>query len=221
MTLQDITKSAFQDLNIVDAGAGASTDEYADALVTANLITDDWNGQPDATPKQVFNAFLLNAASSYTLGPSGAWSYPSRPTLITGAAAINQSGIQKPVRIAATAAEFADVENQRVIAANWPTVIYCDYAFPNATVQVAPTSSGLMYLTMLVPEFPTFAAITDVLALPHGYTNMLQLELAVRLAPKFGLSVPAAVAERYGAARASIGARAQAQRGVTPPPPAA
>jgi hypothetical protein len=111
MTLQDITKSAFQDLNIVDAGAGASTDEYADALVTANLITDDWNGQPDATPKQVFNAFLLNAASSYTLGPSGAWSYPARPTLITGAAAINQSGIQMPVKIAATAAEFADVRS--------------------------------------------------------------------------------------------------------------
>jgi hypothetical protein len=213
MTLEQLITSALRLDGTLGAGETASTDELSDALMVAQLIIDGWNGEPAAQPKHTLLTVVLGGSPSYVLAV--------KPLLVTGAHAANAGGVAQPVKVVTDAAEFGALAMERSITANWPRAVFVDYGSSSCTVHVAPLSTGTLYLSAIVPEFATFAAVSDNVTLPGGYLNLFRLELAVRLAAEYGRPVPADVMQAYTEAKASIGGRNNATRAGAPPAPAA
>jgi hypothetical protein len=82
---------------------------------------------------------------------------------------------------------------QRSITALWPAGLICDYAYPLATIEVAPLSSAFVELVYVVAAFVTYANQSDSVDLPAGYTKALQYALAVDWAPEFGRTLDQSV----------------------------
>lgn len=208
MTLQDLIISALRMGNVLGSGESPSSDELADALIVSSMIIDNWNGEPGAQTDQRQRTVTLNGAASYTLA--------NRPIRITGARATDSGGVQKPVKVAADAAEFGQLVDQPASTQHWPQAIHCDYAFPTSTIYVGPLSSGTLTLTTIEPLYTAYTAVSDTVTLSPGMLNLLRLELAVRLAPEYGRPVPQSVADLYSQAKAAIGSRNAANRSGSP-----
>src|SRR5262249_33698040 len=65
-------------------------------------------------------------------------------------------------------------------------VLYCDYAYPNATCYIAPIPrlGGTMEIWMYLP-ITQFATVNDAIDLPPGYEAALRYNFALALRPEY------------------------------------
>lgn len=189
MTVLDVITRALQIIGTLSVGQIPSADDAAVGLSNLNELLDGWNTELlNLYTTTVFTGNLINTQQSYAMGPSAADFNTLSPIMIKSAhVIIPATSVRLPVSIL-SAVEWADL-NEKGLTGFRPDKLYCDYAFPIANLNVHPipnqTIALQIYLWSILAQF---AAITDTVSFRPGYQEALQYNLAVKLAPQFGVA---------------------------------
>lgn len=161
--------------------------EAVDCLQIANDMLDGW-----ATRRLVVYHFQTEAlawpaaAASRTIG-SGGQLATARPLRVESANWVDAAGLSSPIT-PLTAAQYQGLASKADQGA--PGGIFLDASFPLATLYLYPVpgAAGTLNLT----TWKKFAAMTlaGEYLLPEGYNELIRYQLALRIAPEFGRSVP-------------------------------
>jgi hypothetical protein len=205
MTVSELITSAYRLIGVLGAGEAASESEINDGFERLNTLIEAWNGTPDA---------IVERKVSSVSGASGTASLGTRPLMILSASC-TASGVTVPVEVC-TPARWAEASMERGITAVFSRAVFCDYAYPSATLYIAPLSGGSIQLVSLVPAFTEFADIDDTVTLAPGFRKALLYSLAVESAPEYGRSAPAEVLQTLADTLGGLATLNQMTRGAVP-----
>ena len=183
-TLADRINRSLRLLGQLASGSTPSTSEYADALVAANGMIGSWrNEKLMVYSRQDESVTMVATQSSYTIGPGGNLN-TTRPVKIESAYVVVGTQSYPDIRIIEDDEYFA-IPN-KTATAEWPNRI--NYRPTNTTgtlyVYPVPSAASALHILTWVPV-ATFAAITDTFALPPGWDDAFDYNLAVRLAGEY------------------------------------
>lgn len=168
-----------------------SPDQLADCLLQAQLMISAANIRRSMIYSVAIATYVLGTAESYTLGPGG--------TLVsTAGASVRPIEIERARLILSTTGtpvhlkvfkgtyrEFSDLVVQLIPGA-LPQFLYCDNAFPLATVYLVPQDVGGDTLELYTwQSLPNLVTVNDQISLAPGYDAWFVPNLAVRLASVF------------------------------------
>lgn len=203
MTVSGLIHQALMLMGDMGPGYTASTDVLNTGLETANAMLAGWSAEGNMVPFVSSNAVPLTGASAYTWG-TGATINSARPLKILAARATANS-VSNPVRIAENAADWAATVDDDSATANFPEILFCDYAHPQSTLQFWPTpNNGGVATVYSLKALSAFAALGDTISMHSGYEHAITYNLAVLLAPKLRRQVPEYVVSAANAAKAGL-----------------
>jgi len=192
LTGNDLIASSMRLIGVIATGETPTPAEANDALLIANQMIDSWQAEKLMIFTITINQFNLQVGKqTYTMGTGGDFNVP-RPPKIARASIVNLSNPAQPLELPIEM--LTDTQWQAVpvknISGSLPTVVYDDGAFPlrNLSYWTIPnvTVATRLYVWTLLNSFPDL--ITDI-TYPPGYLECLRYNLAVRLAPEYGVSV--------------------------------
>jgi hypothetical protein len=174
-SVSDLIHSSFRLIGAIAAGETLETNELNDAFVSLNQMIAGWNTEGAS----LVGRQLLTV----TVTPTNFYSLPTRPVRIE-AASVGLAGLDWPLEI--------------VDAAGWESVpekamqsyriqkLFCDYAYPTASVWLWPTPKGTGTLELWVyAVISQFATVNDTINLPPGYEIALRYNFALALLPEY------------------------------------
>lgn len=170
-------------------GDTLTTDEQTAYLADLNTMIESWGTESLMVYQVLSETFSLTGSdSTYTIGSGGDFN-TTRPTKIVGAVIRNSQGAEYGVELIGS-----DAYRRIVLKTNngnsYPTHLYCDYAYPLATINLYPQpQAGLSLVVDSWKQLQSFAAIGTTVSLPPGYQRAIEYNLAVELAG--GLIEPA------------------------------
>lgn len=187
-------------------GYTASNDVLNVGMETANGILTQWTGEGAMIPQVTIDTkAMTGGVAVYTYGAGGSIN-AARPVRILAAKMV-ANNIPLPVEVLAKAEEWAARSIDDSATANYAEVLFCDYAQPQATVQLwpIPNVGSTLYLYALKP-LTAFSALGDTVSLHPGYEHALVHALAVEIGPKLRMVVPETVMAEAGRAKAALAA---------------
>lgn len=199
----DIGTRALRLLGVVDATQTPAAEDIQTAFTALNDMIDDWATQRQTIYQVLRSVFPLTAGqATYTLGAGGDWDIV-RPVWIERCSVIpensgsgNTGPMEIPIGPPLDIAEFQRIVIKTALSA-FPQYLYWDRNWVNglSTVQVYPvptssTSAMVLYTPVALTEFPDYAT---QFTFPPGYARAMRYNLAVELAPEYGLSVPPSI----------------------------
>lgn len=225
MTAAELITSALRLGGALGQGELPNEEELADAFDVLNMLIGGWSAEGIVYTMTVSDHSLGAGKSIYKMGPSagaGEWITPARPLLIRAASARTTAGLSGPVEVA-DAQKWAGIPDNSETA-QLIRMLHCDYAYPDANVQVwpVPAAAGA---TVTLHAFYPLAEISEAgsqIALPPGYLKALRYNLARDLAAEYGRALDPTVAQIAAETKAALVAlSAQVLGGAAPPAPAA
>jgi len=191
MTAQDIINSALRKIGALATGESPTSAESNDALLTLNDLVDEWNNQRltiYTVPRQVFN--FVGGQGTYTMGTGGNFNVP-RPARIERVSVISNANPQMPLEL--PIAYLTTGEWQETPVKNVPSPLpfrcYDDQGFPlrSLTFWPTPTDSTVQAAIYAWQPLTQFADLVTQYSFPPGYARALKYNLALDLAPEFGV----------------------------------
>lgn len=190
-TYADLISGALRLVGIIGDGETASTDQSNNALFTLQEMLDSWNSDGLMVYTNAFYEYTLTSSQTYTVGPSGNFNIPVRPSRINGAwlredASSNQP-IDRPLSVL-SANEWGNISSKSVTS-DLPQCVYLDGSWPTATLYVWPVPSGAdtkIILSFGVPLTALTIATSDTETLPPAYRQAIRFNLACLLAAEYG-----------------------------------
>jgi len=197
--LQTIRRS-LRLIGAIAPGESIPDDEAQDALTALQAMFDSFAAQR-LTIYQIEEALhlLVSGTQTYTIGPGGNINR-ARPMSIYGAAWVQNLGQQSELELPITVFSTQDWQRlpSKETTSTLPLGVYYDRAYPLGNLSLFPIvtgSSSAVYLKLYLPTAITgFANLTTAYAFPPGYDEAIVYNLALRLAPEWGLEVPSGVA---------------------------
>lgn len=202
----DIGTRALRLLGVIDPTQTPTPEDAQSAFDALNDMVDDWGTQRQTIYKITRNVFPLTAGTAtYSLGVGGTWPIV-RPVWIERCSVIpensgsgNTGPMEIPLGPPLDIAEFQRI-TIKTATASFPQAVYWDRAW-NAglsTVQVypVPTNSNaaiVLYTPTALTEFPD---LSTAFTFPPGYMKALRFNLAVELAPEYGIDPPQTVRQQ-------------------------
>ena len=189
---------------VLSKGEQPDADESADGLAALNSMMDALSIQRDNcyyVPEETLT--LVPNQATYTMGSGGDLN-TTRPTRIEDACFIRYTNYDLQLELLNFEAYAGVVA--KTTASTLPSFLFVDMQNPlvRLTFWPVPTSASAVAHIFSWKQLQQFAALTDVLALPPGYEEMIAFNLAVRWAcPEFGQPVtPEVAAMAIGTLRA-------------------
>lgn len=188
-TAIDIINRAFRLIGNNKSGDSGDASEYVDALQSLNDMIADWSITEGLLQyKQVLLSYTLVASSTQvTVGPTGnlVSSYVgdiANPYVRVGT-------VDYPIT-KINSEEYAAI-GLKSITGGYPEYVYYDAATPNSTLFLFPGGGAAqtIYFNAKMP-LQVFAALSDTVTIPNQYLRALAYNLAVEIAPEYGLDVP-------------------------------
>lgn len=204
-TVADLLNDCGKALGALKAGQQLNADELGDGLNAFNRLV----GASNTSKANIFTETmaLYNTApnqQSYTYGITGEWA-ATRPQRIVGANFLLPSSptIRRKLAIW-DRAKWESFSFQAIYT--YPEGLYCDYAFPLATVYFRPIPDAIYQIETYVWALNAPAASLDTdISAPPGYEDFWLYNLAERVPRLFGLdTVPPDVAELARRSRMAI-----------------
>ncbi len=196
MLVSELIASSMRLIGTLASGETPSNDESADVFAALNQMLDSWSTeQVNLYTVKSGSVILQNGVGSYNLNP--------RPVLIRAASMVTAQNLRFPIDLV-SAADFAGIL-ERNQAAQIVRKAHCDYAFPASTLAISPVPSAGGSI-----EYWYWAALTafltqqDQISFPPGYLQALRYNLAVQIAPEFGMQADPAVAAIAGQSKAAL-----------------
>lgn len=191
MTALDLITASLRDLGVIASGEVATASEANDALTKLNLMLDSWNAERlmiYAILPTTFN--FVAGKKTYTIGPSGDINMP-RPARIDALTYQYTTNIAQPLIMQV---ELLDLDQYNSIAVpdiqtQLPTTAYINDNYPLRTMFLYPVPTQVWTASLFTwAPLTAVANLTSTIALPPGYAEALEYNLAVRMAPQYGVS---------------------------------
>lgn len=201
-TAYDIIFGALRKIGAVVVGETLAPEDGTTGLEQLNGMLDLWSTEHLAVFNNVESILQLQAGkSTYTVGSGGDFDI-ARPLRLSGAyTRLSPTGttVDYPcTEVDYTRYARIGIKNQ---PGPWPKVMYFNASYPLAELIFWPVPSQNaefhLWSDML---FNQFANLSDAVALPQGYMLALQTNLALLLAPEYGVQ---AAPELVAVARAT------------------
>lgn len=187
----DIITGAARLVGAIFKSETLDSDEANEGLNLLNEMLDSWSNDDLLTYALVTENFSLTGASSYTIGSGGNFN-TTRPINIASAV-VRYATIDYPLDIISQLEYQTEIPN-KTLTAPIPQFLTYDNNYPLGTIKIyaIPTSGSTLYLQSNKP-LSNLAALTTTVDLPPGWKEALKNNLALRLAPEYGVEVPADV----------------------------
>lgn len=192
-----IIKRSLRLLGVEASGETPGINESSEALAVLNWMVDQWSNEKLMIYTLVNNLFDVTAGTTdYTMGVVGSgavWesSQAARPMLTqkyAGFVRANQSGLATDYAMEYYPNDRFQNIFQKHIQTNYPYAWTCDWQYPIATVRIYPQPTlNLQFGLTEYLQLQNFRSLTDVVMMPPGYEDALGWNLAVNLAPEYGV----------------------------------
>jgi hypothetical protein len=183
LTAQEVIEAALQELGIIVSGGSPSANDLSWSLGKLNRMLKSWSADGLNLHYRVEESFsLVSGTPSYTIG-SGATFNTVRPSVIEKAF-IRISNHDYPVGIRPPAEYWTLTEKT---TEGRPVKLYYDPVFPNGTIYFyyVPDSAYDFHIVSQKPLL-TYADAGTEIVLPGEYEDALVLNLAIRMASRYG-----------------------------------
>lgn len=190
-TVLDLGKESLSEIGVLAAGEAPSGPDGALILSKLNSLVDQWASERLMIHTVTRTTWTLVAdQASYTVGSGGgvniAW-----PSYIEGFGYIDTDtdpDQEYPLGPPLTDDMWERV-TQKALSSTRPVKVYYNPTFPLGTLNLWPVPSlstlqGVIYHPTAVTEF---AGLSTAVSLPPGYRRMIVKNLALDLAPSFGV----------------------------------
>lgn len=161
-------------------------DEVADALASLNAMLSSWATEGLAVPSRTTDSLVLTAGTgTYTIGTGGTIN-TVRPVYIVSA--YTRSGtVDTPLQII-TDDDYAAIDTKSDTGT--PELLNYTNAYPLGTINLYPVPSAADTLYLISEKKLAAYALTDTVALPEGWERAIVYNLAVEIAPEYGVAIP-------------------------------
>jgi hypothetical protein len=202
MTALEMIKASLRLIGVVSADETIDATTAANAKQVWNMMLGLWGNEGLMIYTRTDTAYNLQiGVGSYTIG-SGATFSGVRPIAIDSAF-VRDGTDDLPLALIGPDEYFAIA--MKASASTYPTHLYYNAAYPQGTIYVYPVPSAVNALHLIYRKaFTEVSELSDALALPPGYEMALRYNLAVELAPEFGVAIPALVLDRAAKSKAVL-----------------
>jgi len=187
-TAGDQINRALRLIGVLAEGETTSASVMQDSLMALNQMIDSWNTERLSvfcTQDQIFTwpAGLI----SRTLGPSGDF-IGLRPVLLDDATYFRDPGTNVSFGIKFINQQQYDGIAVKTVTSTYPQVIFVNMTFPDVTMTIYPRPTrDLEWHFVSVQELDNPATIATNLFFPPGYLRAFTYNLAMEIAPEFGV----------------------------------
>ncbi len=190
MIVSTLIKSAMRKAKVISSGESPETAREAETLEALQLMLRSWAQKRILVFASVKESFSLTATQSlYTWG-SGGNITTTRPHQILGAFIRDSGGTDIPVRIVSEG-EYRNISTKATPGR--PEYLFYHPLFPLGAIYLYPTpqDTETMWLESLKPftETSSFGTVADTISFPPNYEEAIVYNLAVRIAPEYGVSM--------------------------------
>jgi len=204
-TALDIVRRSMRLVGALGGGETPTDTEQTDGIAALNSMLDAWGVQANAIYMVQDETFTWAATNATRTMGSGGDFDTVRPIFIEGMFQ-RQSSIDYPIQ-KATEQQYAAIPDKDTSSTiiYW---IYPDSGYPLTTLYAFPVPSvaASVHIRSHKP-LQSFTAATTALAMPQGYQDALEFNLAVILAAEYGRDVRPHVAQRARATLRAIKVR--------------
>jgi hypothetical protein len=175
-TVSDLIHSSFRLIGAAAAGEILETNELNDAFISLNQMISSWNTE---------GASLVGRQrlTVSVFGINGPYALPLRPVRIESAS-VACGGIDSQLAIVDSAGWESTPE--KAAQTVYVQKLFCDYAYPQASVWIAPVPR--LAATLEMWAYILISAFSDVnqsIDLPPGYEQAIRYNFAVALLPEY------------------------------------
>jgi hypothetical protein len=176
-TVSDLIHSSMRLIGAIASGETLETFEQNDGLSTLNQIISSWNTEG-------LSLVGRQRQTQSVAGFNGPYALATRPVRIESAS-VSGSGIDSPLEIVDSVGWEAIPE--KAMQSVYVRKLYCDYAYPNASVYIwpIPRLGGSLEMWTYIP-IAQFTSLSQTINLPPGYEAAVRYNLAVELGPEYG-----------------------------------
>ena len=187
-TAGDQITRALRLLGVLAEDETPSSSMAQDALVALNQMIDSWNTERLSvfnTQDQVFE--WEPGVLTQTLGPTGTF-VGNRPVLIDDATYYLDPGTGVSYGIKFINQQQYDGIAVKTVTSTYPQVCWVNMEYPNITMTIYPKPTRLLQWHIISIEELTQPATLDTeLHFPPGYMRAFTYNLAMEIAPEFGV----------------------------------
>lgn len=188
VTARDMINNAGKLNRALGVGVTFTDDEAMSGLTRLNSMLDSWWIERLMVFNIAEDSFTWPAATaSRTIGISGNVSV-TRPVKIHSCYFRDSGSNDYPVEIIEEKAVY-DSLTPKTTSGFYPDYLFCDYAFPLASLFVwGVPSDALTCVLKSWRQLQAFVSLDIALSLPPGYQEAIEYNLAVRTAPLDGVT---------------------------------
>ena len=187
-TAGDQINRALRLLGVLAEGETPSAATSQDGLTALNQMIDSWNTERLSVFSTQDQIFTWPAGEiTRTLGPSGNFS-GNRPVLFDDATYYRDPGTNVSFGIKFINQQQYDGIAVKTVTSTYPQVIFVNMTYPDATMTVYPKPTrDLEWHFISVNELSNPATLATNLTFPPGYLRAFVYNLAMEIAPEFGV----------------------------------
>jgi len=189
----DQINRALRLLGVLAEGETPSASVSQDALMAMNQMIDSWNTERlsvFSTIDQIVNWPV--GAINATLGPSGSLvrlnGTAVRPILIDDATYFRDPQTNVSYGIKLINQQQYDGIAVKTVTSTYPQVMFVNMTYPDIDIYIYPKPTRLLEFHFIsVEELTQPATLSTTLAFPPGYLRAFTYNLAMEIAPEFGI----------------------------------
>ena len=187
-TAGDQINGALRLLGVLAEGETPSAAMSQDALAAMNQMLDSWNTERLSVFNTQDQMFLWPADTlTRTLGPTGDF-VGNRPVLLDDSTYFRDPGTNVSFGVKFINQQQYDGIAVKTVSSTYPQVMWINMEYPNITMTVYPKPSRqLEWHFISVNELAQPATLATELTFPPGYLRAFRYNLAMEIAPEFGV----------------------------------
>ena len=195
MLVSTLLEASLRKIGAMSSGETIEPTRQAEALSALQSMLRSWGGMSNNVFASVKEAIpLVIDKSLYTWGVGGDID-SLRPHKILGAYILDNEGVTHPVDIISEG-RYRSITMKTLGSRPYILYFHPSYALAEVYLYPVPIAAESLYIDSYKPfvETASFALVTDTLVFPCNYEEPIIYNLALRLAPEYGRTVPPAVA---------------------------
>jgi hypothetical protein len=199
MTVQELIKASLRLIGAIATGETPTDAELQDGMSALNLLIKGWSNKAHLVYYETEDTHtLVSGTSQYTIG-SGATINTTRPIKIIRAF-VQVGNIDYPLDIIGEQ-QYREIGIKTYSAT--PGWLYYNPGYANGEINLYPAGSGTLYLYSK-KVLTTYTALTTSISEPEGLERAMKYNLAIELAPEYGVEPSGAVIKVAEESRADI-----------------
>lgn len=185
-TVRDLIKGSMQLLGLVQKSESITGDEAVDGMARLNEMIQSVSNESLVVYARSWETFnLVSGTGSYTIGPSAVFN-TTRPIFILSAY-VRAQNIDYPLEIIPDD-QYALYIAEKSLQTTYPQALVYDNAYPVATIKLWPVPLGGTLNLQSEKVLTSFTSLDTEVDFPPGWLRMFRYNLALELAPEYGVS---------------------------------